>query len=106
MMPQAALPPYVLLTFIPVGAFSSVKKGKRKVEQQHKKRKQLFNKTRPKQKRSTKGICAHPAVLVKGALIQTDTQENSLFFNPIVQRLDKLHSLNPRISLYGQNKMR
>lgn len=82
------------------------KKGKHKVEQQHKKKKKLFNKTRPKQKRSTKGICAHPAVLVEVTLIQTDAQENSLFFKPIVQRLEKLHSLNPHISQYRQNKMR
>lgn len=43
-------------------------------------KKKLFNKTKPKQKRSTKGICAHPAVLVEGTLIQTDAQENSLLF--------------------------
>lgn len=47
MMPQAALPPYVSLTFIPVGVFLSGKKEKLKVEQKHEKKK-LFNKTRPK----------------------------------------------------------
>lgn len=74
------------------------KKGRHKVEQQHKKnKKELFNKTRPKQKRSTKGIRAHPAVLVEGTLIQTDAQEILSFLKPIVQRLDELYSLNPCI---------